>query len=147
MIWMAVKVLLNDVHNEKYRYHLARPIEKNRDWFPLVSTNLLFPFYAGTPRLSPQLSASGPKRCEGNKSNWNPGKFFRAFLPDKAFITWGRIAPRWHDGDTKNNDRVYNKHYHCIAFFLLSVPVHMSDKSNEHYGKSSNTLDQQCQQL
>ena len=36
MIWAASEVLLNDVRGEKYRYHIARPIEENRDWFPKV---------------------------------------------------------------------------------------------------------------
>ena len=35
MKWAAFEVLLNDVRCEKYRYHIARPIEKN----PKVSIN------------------------------------------------------------------------------------------------------------
>ena len=36
---------------ERYQDHLARPVERNRDWFPGVCTNL---FYAGTSWLLPR---------------------------------------------------------------------------------------------
>ena len=102
----------------------------------------LFPFYAGTSQLSPQVLACGPKRCARNNSNCNPEKSSRPFLPDKAIITWGGKASRWNDGDSKKKEKVHNSHYPNIEFFTLSVPVHKSDDSNEHYGESSNTLDQ-----
>ena len=123
-------MLLNAVHRE-----------------PIPVPIFFISFYAGTSQLpAPQVLACGPKRCARSNSNCNPEKSSRPFLPDKAIVTWGGIAHRWNDDDTKKKEEVHNSHYGNrypnIEFFTLSVPVHKSDDGNEHYGESSNTLDQ-----
>ena len=101
------------------RYHLARLVSSNRDWFAYyrhttpIFTHSLY-VYAGETIMPPRVLASGPKPCGGN--NFTCVSNFHTFQRHKT------ILPRWHlpEGTTRTNF-IYTSHHFTAREDMNSI--------------------------